>query len=229
MTSAPTTRSPAFYRITVAVAAVGIGYLVASGRLAAYMRFFRDFARSAAPPKDAFAEDMTTAFIWLACIAPLLYASWEIGRQHVRGRRLGHALLVGVVSVFRIALRGELAPAQARAFAGAPSDRVSRAALWGGAVGVLVPAFFLTAAPSLRTSRAVLWLCVAGALIGGGEFFRRRAVAYLRDEPRDLFRTYRLFNPARYEPRGRVFVKLQIVVMVALAVWWLAGGAFLLG
>lgn len=136
MTPAPTTRSPTFYRITLATAAAGLGYVVASGRLAAYMRFFRDAARSAAPPQQAVADHMVTALIWLACLAPLLYASWGIGRQHVRGRRLGYALVVGFVSVFRIAVRGELAPAEAQAFAGAPSDRVSRAALWGGAVGV---------------------------------------------------------------------------------------------
>lgn len=229
MTPAPTTRSPTFYRITLAVAAAGLGYVVASGRLAAYMRSFRDAARQAAPPQEAFADHMVTALIWIACLAPLLYASWEIGRQHVRGRRLGHALVVGVVSVFRIALRGELAPAEAQAFASAPSDRVSRAALWGGAVGVLVPAFFLTAAPPLRTIRGVLWLCIAGLLVGTGEFFRRRAAAYVRDEPRDFFRTYRLLNPARYDPPGRAFVKLQIVTMAALALWWLTGGALLLG
>lgn len=230
MTPAPTTRSPAFYRATLVIAAAGIGYVVASGRLAAYLRLFRDaVTRSAAPPERAFADHLTTALIWLACLAPLLFASWELGRQHVAGRRLGHPLLVGIAAVFRIALRGTLAPAQAQAFARAPSDRVAPAALRSGAIAVVFPAFFLVAAPPLRTPRGVLWLCVAAALVGAGEFFRRRAVAYIRDEPRDLLRTYRLLNPARYEPPGSAFVKLQLVTMVALAIWWLAGGALLLG
>jgi hypothetical protein len=122
LTPTPTTRSPAFYRITLAIAAAGIGYVVASGRLGAYLRIFVDAFRSARPPPNAFAEHGVTVFIWLACLAPLSYASWEIGRQHVRGGRLGHALFIGVVSVFRIVLRGELAPDAAQAFERQSSD-----------------------------------------------------------------------------------------------------------
>lgn len=228
MTSSPTTRSPTFYRVTIAVALLGCGYVVASGRLAAYIRVFRDaLSRSAPPEGDAFGDLMTTSLVWIGSLAPLFYASWELGRQHVVGRRLGYASLVGLVYVFRIAFQGRLAAADTQAFAGAPRDDVSRAALWALLLGGLAPVFFLAGLPSLRTPNGVLWLCVTGALIGAAEFFRRRAAAYLLDEPRDVLRTYRLLNPARYEPRGRVFVKLQIAAMTALAFWWLGGGAVL--
>ena len=228
-TTAPTTRSPAFYRATLAVAALGIGYVVASGRFAAYLRFFLDAVRAGSFPEEAFEESFITALIWIASLAPFLYASWELGRQHVAGRRLGHSLLVGFVSVLRVAFRGGLAPAEAQAFAAAPPDRASRAALRGGLMGALLPAFFLAVAPPLRTRGGVLWLCVAGALVATMEYSRRRAAAHLRDEPRGLFHTYGLLNPARYEPRGRAFVKLQLAAMLVLAVWWLVGGALLVG
>lgn len=84
--------------------------------------------------------------------------------------------------------------------------------------------------PDLRTTRALLWLGVTGLLFGSAAYCRRRAMAYLRQEPSrwDMFREWRLLNPARYDEQGRVFVRWQIVASVLLPVWWLGGGAALL-
>jgi hypothetical protein len=63
--------------------------------------------------------------------------------------------------------------------------------------------------------------------MGGTIYCQRRASAYLIDEPEafDLFRQYRLLNAERYQAAGQPFVRAQIVLMVALPVWWLGGAA----
>jgi hypothetical protein len=96
---------------------------------------------------------------------------------------------------------------------------------------VLFPTFFLTAMPGLRTARGVIWLVGAGAAMGAGVYFNRRAIAYLQEEPRywDILRQFRLLNPRRYQPAGRIFVRGQLISMVVLAFWWLVvGSAFVL-
>ena len=51
-------------------------------------------------------------------------------------------------------------------------------------------------------------------------------MAYLREEPGrwDMFREWRLLNPARYDEAGRVFVRWQKIVSMLLPFWWLGGG-----
>ena len=62
--------------------------------------------------------------------------------------------------------------------------------------------------------------------MGTTVYCRRRAMAYLRDEPTSSwFREWRLLNPERYEERGRVFVRWQIAATILLPIWWLGGGA----
>jgi hypothetical protein len=72
----------------------------------------------------------------------------------------------------------------------------------------------------------VLWLSGAGLLAGTGEFFRRRAMAYVRDERRGIFAP-RWIGPGRCEPAGKRFAVFHLVALFALAVWWLVAGAFL--
>ena len=102
-----------------------------------------------------------------------------------------------------------------------------RAALgWGLAVTVLVPTFFATVGwPDLRRQGALLWLCVTGLLMGVSAYCRRRARAYLRDEPDtwDKSREWRLLNPDRYEESGRVFVRCQIAMVILVLIWWTGG------
>ena len=108
-----------------------------------------------------------------------------------------------------------------------PTDSVTAAVLRGAIAGAFVPAGLLLIAPSFRTPRGVLWLCVAGGMFGVAEYFGRRAAAWLRDEPTDLLRAYRVLNPDRYEPAGRPFAVQRIFAMVAFAVWWLTGALVL--
>jgi hypothetical protein len=95
---------------------------------------------------------------------------------------------------------------------------------------VLVPTFFLSALPELRNTRGVVWVVGAGIAMGAGVYFNRRAIAYLNEEPRywGILRQFRLLNPRRYQPAGRIFVRGQIISAVFLAFWWLVVGSFVL-
>lgn len=61
-------------------------------------------------------------------------------------------------------------------------------------------------------------------------YCRRRAIAYIRDEPNpwDVFREWRLLNAGRFDEPGRPFVRWQIRLMVVLPFWWLGGVALVL-
>ncbi len=224
----PPRRSTTFYRSVLVLPVLMLGYLVVSGRLAAY---WHEFAPGGAPPTDpgAFADGAVTALLWLAAFAPLMYAAWEIGREHTAARRLNYTGIVGLREVVRRALRTEHSyesQENEAVFARPPRDDPRVALLWGVIPVVTVPAFFSMMMPELRTPRALVWLGVAGILMGGFAYCRRRAVAYLVDEPGrlDLFRGLRLLDPERYESRGRVFVRWQIAFVALLPLWWLGGG-----
>lgn len=183
------------------------------------------------PSEQEFWYHFLTAVIWVVGVAPLLFASWELGRQHTAARRTGYDVAVGMVEVFRIALRGEPSPGLAEAFALPPRDKPLMAAALGAGIALVLPAFFWSSAPPVRTPRGAIWLIGAGLLMGLNVYANRRAAAYLSDEPRgwDLFLQWRLMNPERYDARGRPFVRLQWVATVGLILWWLIGGALVLG
>jgi hypothetical protein len=227
----PPRRSTTFYRVVLVLPMLMLGYLVMSGRLAAY---WHAFSPGGAPPTDpgAFANEAVTALLWLAAFAPLMYAAWEIGREHTAARRLNYTAIIGLREVVRRALRAEhtsQSPESEAAFARPPRDDPRVALLWGVIPVVMVPLLFSTVMPDLRTPRALVWLGVTGALMGGSAYCRRRAMAYLVDEPGrlELFRGWRLLDPARYESRGRVFVRWQIAFFAILPFWWLGGGALI--
>jgi len=228
MIDSPKVRSPSFYRATIACALAAAIYLAINGRLEFY---FQGFRRGTPPVTDDFTYQITTAVIWLVAVAPLLFAAWELGRQHLAARRLGYHLFVGLGQVFRIAFFGAPSPAHLEGFARSPTDRPRNAVLLGLLVAAALPAFFLGFAPPLRTFNGGVWLGVAGALMGLAAYCHRRAVAYLHDEPGlwNVFCQYRLLNPARYEQSGRPFVWIQMAALVGLVIWWLVGGAFLIG
>jgi hypothetical protein len=180
---------------------------------------------------------MPTADYWtwtLICAAstlPLFFAAWELGRTNRGARLLGYEAIAGLRDVFLLAIGRELTVENRLESNRPPKDRPGLALAIAAAFGVFVPTFFLVAMPELRTARGVVWLVGAGAAMGTGGYFHRRAVAYLEEEPRssDILRQFRLLNPKRYEPAGRIFVRGQLITFVVLLVWWLViGPAFVL-
>jgi hypothetical protein len=227
MSEGPRFRSRMFYRIALGLPIAALLAFLVTGRFQEYWRMF-SFEN---PPSDAaFSSNLATAFIWSLATLPLLFAAWEIGRQHTASRRLGTGFLLGLRTVVRLALgRGPSAETIAD-FERAPGDNPRAAVAFGTGTAVLAPLFFLSFLPPLRTMPGVLWLLGAGVLMGLTVYGHRRAAAYLSNEPGrwDLFRPYRLLNPARYSPEGRRFVRLQIIATVTLAFWWLGVGAFVM-
>jgi len=224
-------RSPWVYRALIAVPLAMGAYLVASGRFGAYLKLFQSMSESAPPSEEAFNAVFATGMLWMGACAPFLIVAWLIGREHVAGRRMGYDIYAGMGEVFRRALRGRNADDDARraaAFARPPADNPRAALAWGVAAGLGLPAFFAGVMADLRTPAGLVWLGGAGILFGTFVYARRRAVAYLRSEPAaGLFREYAMLAPGRYAPEGRTFVRIQLVAMVLLPVWWLGGGSLL--
>jgi len=213
------------YWILLALPVAAFTFLAATGRWQAYWHQFR---RPLTTP-DAALDDSSfvTAIIWVLSTLPLMFTAWQLGRRHTAARRNHYELLVGLREVFRVAFGRGASDHASESFTRPPRDNVRTAALLGLGVAILVPVFFMSFLPTLRTLPGAIWLGGAGVLMGGITFFQRRASAYLVDEPPyfDLFRQYRLLNPARYEPAGRAFVRAQIALAIMLPIWWLGGAS----
>jgi hypothetical protein len=224
-------RSVHFYRLVLALPVIMLGYLWLSGRGISYWRTF--VPASPHPVARVSSTEFETGLLWLVAIGPLIFAAWEIGREHTAARRLNYGLFVGLREVLRRAMgRDSIAALDAReaAFSRPPRDNPLTALALGALVTIVVPLFFASASPELRTLPALVWLIGAGVLMGAATYCSRRAIAYLRDEPGrwDVFRQWRLLNPDRYESAGRVFVRWLLVATVLLAIWWLGVGAAVL-
>jgi hypothetical protein len=135
-------RSPAFYRVVLLLPVLMLGYLLVSGRLAPY---WHAFSVGGEPPNDpgALVDLAETALLWLAALAPLVYAAWEIGREHTAARRLNYTGIVGLREVVRRALRADHAyesRESAADFARPPRDdpRVALLPLWWLGGGALI-------------------------------------------------------------------------------------------
>lgn len=166
----------------------------------------------------------------MAAVSPLLFAAWEIGRDHTAARRRGYDLLLGFKEVVRRAFGREPVHAELPDAGKPPRDNPRTALALGVGTAVLVPAFVAGVLPTLRTPSALAWLCGAGILMGSLSYARYRAMAYLRDEPGrfDLFRHYRLMNTERYDRAGHRFVRWQLIGAVLLMIWWLGVGSLVL-
>ena len=223
-------RSASFYRFVLALPVFMLTYLWLSGRATSYWHAFVPTSpRSVAPASSTAFE---TGLLWLVSISPLIFAAWEIGRQHTAARRLDYGLLVGLREVvLRAVGRDSVTALDAReaAFSRPPRDNPVAALALAALVAIGVPVFFASFSTGLRTLPALVWLIGAGLLMGAATYCRRRAMAYLRDEPGrwDVFGQWRLLNPARYESAGHVFVRWQIVATVLMPIWWLGGAAVL--
>lgn len=226
------TRSRGFYRVTLALALVALVVMLASGHFQSVFGMLTH--RGGVPPAitpERFGSMFLMNLAWLAGIAPLCFAAWELGSQRTAARRGGFPMLAGFRDVFRIALGEGLSAADVASFDRPPRDRPGLALAMAAGAAVLMPAFFLTFVPPLRTPAGLAWVGGAGLLMGVIVYCHRRAIAYIDQEPGrwDMFRQYRLLNPARYQPAGRRFVRIQILASVVLPVWWLLGGMFAMG
>ena len=227
-------RSVWFYRGVLALPLLMLGFLIASGRASAYWAMFSSAVRERGAPQAVDMRDyFATVILWIVSILPLSFAAWEISREHTAARRFNYGAIVGLREVVRRAIGREspaMAAQRAAEFARPPRDNPTAALVWGAAIAALVPVFFASFARELRTPGGLVWLGVTGMLMGAATYCRRRAMAYLLDEPRrfDLFREWRLLNPSRYTEAGRVFVRWQIAASLLLPVWWLGGGVVIM-
>lgn len=212
------------YRAAFSWAALGIGWLLISGRLFSYFKAFR--APLQGEPVSAFDYHFTTAIVWLLALAPLLLLAYELGAQHTEARRLDMSIWRGLRETWRVAWQRRCLDQMAVEFAEKPTDDVLMAFLYGLAVAAMPPALFLSAIPALRTLPGTVWVSGAGVLFGITAYCHRRAAAYLKEDPGawSMFRQWSLLNPERYDPPGRPFVWAQILCMVILPIWWLGGG-----
>lgn len=216
-------RGPAFFRLILALPLLMLGYLLWSGRWSTYWQTFMG--------ADSSTDAVITAGLWVGAVAPLIATAWALGAEHTAARRLGYSLLVGFREVVERARGKRPAGQRIESFARAPNDNPRAALVWGTAIAIFVPLFFGAFGGSdLRTPLAVVWLGGTGLLMGGMMYCRRRAIAYIRDEPSawDVFRQWRLLNAARYDEPGRLFVRWQIRLTAVLPFWWLGGGALVL-
>jgi hypothetical protein len=213
------------YRAAYIWAGLGLTWLVASGRLLRYFNAFRKptVEPFTGPPTDMF----VTAIVWLVSIGPLLLLAYDLGAQHTEARRLNTSIWRGFRETWRVAWQRPHLDEMAADFAERPEDDVAQAILQGLAMGVLPLVVFLSAMPDLRTIAGVVWIGGAGVFLGVTAYCRRRAAAYLRDDPGawSMFRQWSLLNMERYEPDGRRFVYAQIASTVLLMIWWLGGAA----
>ena len=213
-----------WYRAAYLWAAAGIGWLLLSGRLFSY---FRVFVKPGEQPPPA--NDMAfffTGWVWILAIAPLLLLAYDLGSQHVEARRLNATIWRGLRETWRVAWQRWQPGEMAADFSVAPDDDVAAAVLQGIALAAMPLALFLTVIPTLRTGPGIVWIGGAGLLLGVSGYCRRRAAAYLRDDPGSwsMFRQWSLLSTERYEPAGRPFVRAQFVCMILLPIWWLGGG-----
>jgi hypothetical protein len=225
-------RSPAIYRLVIALPLLMLMYFVASGRLAAYWHLFASAGQNGFDDR-AFAQAFVTGILWPVSVTPLLLAAWELGKRQTAARRTGFELFVGLKDVFKIAFWGT--PAwesvnRQQALDRPPRDRRLFAVIYASIIAIGVPSFFISFVPWPRTPGVIVWVIVAGLLMAGAVYCQQRAAAYLRDEPPrwDFFGQWRTLNPDRYDDAGRVFVRWQRALSIALPIWWLFVGAAVL-
>lgn len=184
--------------------------------------------KHAAPPGPT--RTLLDMLVALVVYGPLAFACWDLGREQMTARRMGALWLAGLREVVRRAFARELtAPEEVLtkdSASHAPRDNRWAALAWSAPIAVLLPAFFEANLPQLRAPLPTVWLIGAGAIMGASIYLRRRAIAYLIDEPSPwaMFSGFKFLDESRYAEPGRVFVRLQKVCMFLLPVWWLGFG-----
>jgi hypothetical protein len=223
----PRLRPRWLYRAAYVWTAVGVAWLLASGRLVTYFGAFRSPLRQPPPNPGPL---VATGLLWVVFLAPLLLPAYDLGVQHTEARRFNTSIWRGLRETWRVAWQRPRLDEMAEDFAQRPEDDVSMAVLYGFTAATLPFALFLGAMPMLRTARGVIWVGGAGVLLGVIAYCHRRAAPYLRHDPGawSLFRQWSLLNAGRYEPAGRRLVHVQLVCSLLLVIWWLGGGILLI-
>ncbi|HKV51185.1 MAG TPA: hypothetical protein VJO52_08310 [Gemmatimonadaceae bacterium] len=226
----PWYRSRTFYRLVLVAPVVTIVASIAPGHITE--RFSVSVEQHAAAMGSV--QSLLGLLIGAAIYGPLVFACWDVGRENATARRMGYSLFVGLRDVVLLAFGRERAAAEPAGDlepdSREPRDNPRAALMWAAPVAVLVPTLFAVAAPPLRTPLALAWLIGAGISMASSVYFRRRAIAYLLDEPSPwgFFSGLSRLDSSRYAEPGRVFVRRQIFSMFALMVWWLGVGILVL-
>jgi len=222
----PWYRTRTFYRLAILLPVASIAFGIIRGHFSTHVGAA---AQPRVPPLGS--NRATLSFLaGLAILGPLGFASWDLGSQQTTARRMGHFWIAGLREVLRQAfgrVRTDAEIAAAQAAASDARDNPWAALAWAAPVAVLLPAFFLLAGSWLRTPLAIVWVVGAGVLMGSTIYFKRRAIAYLIDEPSPLamFSGLRKLDTSRYAEPGRLFVRLQILTIILTMLWWLGFGA----
>ncbi len=216
-----------WYRVSLVVLVVGVGYLLLSGRLVASIRA----VGSPNMPHDAFFHHFMTNVLWVASIMPFFLTShWLVTRR--RAERSFTSYWDAAKTVFAVAWRGHpLAPEETEPIEEPESDPLM-ALLKAGTVAVGLPLFFWFSPVRLpHTQKVEIWLAVSGLLMGGTVYCQERARPYLRREwlernrGRFFARTWTV-NPANYEAPGKGWIVAHWVLSVLLGATWLGGSAW---
>lgn len=222
----PQNPSAAWYRVSFLLVLAGFVYSLLLG---GWRQFFDLVAgRGFRAPGP---EHWRATLVWLGSVLPLLVLSIRLGVRSESARRLDLVVWKGLVAAWRLAWADAEPSDLADEFARPPEDDVAAAWRWGVVVGLTPLVLFLGLIETLRTTAGFVWVGGAGVLFGIASYNRRRARAYLRDEPGlfDPFRQWKLLSLARYDPAGHRFVQAEIICALILPIWWLGVGALVIG
>ncbi len=223
----PRVRPRSVYQTAYVWAALGLGWLLVSGRLTSYWHAFRPGTSPAnvGDPTDLF----LTGVLYLVFLLPLLLLAYDLGSQSVEARPIGTSTWVGLRESWLLAWRHPDLNEMAAEFAEPPRDEPGAALVYGILVAAAPITLFLQVMPALRNGPGILWIGGAGAFMGIAAYCYRRAAVYLRRDPGrwSMTRGWSLLNPNRYEAAGRPFVSVQIACTILLPIWWLYGASLL--
>lgn len=229
----PIMRHPTWwYRVSLGILVLGVGYLLVSGRLIAAHRIWTAPGNA---PESAYPDAFLVNLLWMACIVPFGATVHWLVTQRRAERRLP-AYLDAAKTILVVAWRGaptypEAPPEEVEA----PPDEPWLALLKGASVAVLVPGFFwFGPAPIGHTTPVALWLGAVGVGMGGSFYCIERARPHVKqswlEQQRSRFwsRNYTV-NPANYEPAGRRWIIAYWVLTALFMVTWLSGAFWAMG
>jgi len=216
-----------WYRASLLVLVMGVGYLLLSGRLVASIRALGNPNM----PHDEFFHHFLTNVLWVASVTPfLLTTRWIVTRR--RAEKSLASYWDAAKTVVDVARRGQPpVPEEAEPIEEPEADPLM-ALLKAATVAVGFPLFFWFSPVFLpHTQKVEIWLAVSGLLMGGTMYCQERSRPYLRREWLErnrgrFFGQYWTANPANYDRSGKWWVFAHWVLVVLLGITWLGFGPF---